>query len=93
MLAPKHSQKRGVQIPRLRDVFESMLARRYLSFNRRLMPMENAVNRISAASFIAVAWLVGGYNARIGRVVVADILAVACLVVGAVVEWRLRQAR
>ena len=44
----------------------------------------------SAASFVAVAWWVGGYNAAINRVVVADLVALACLCIGAAVEWRLR---
>lgn len=34
---------------------------------------------ISVVAFIGLAWLVGGYNAQIGRVVVADWVALACL--------------
>ncbi|HET9225659.1 MAG TPA: phosphopantetheine adenylyltransferase [Thermoanaerobaculia bacterium] len=37
---------------------------------------------ISAASFLYLAWAVGGYNEQIGRVFMADIVALACLVVG-----------
>ena len=34
---------------------------------------------ISACSFLAIALMVGGYNAFVHRVVVADIVAVLCL--------------
>lgn len=47
----------------------------------------------SAASFIAVAVAVGGYNAAIARVVVADGVAVVLLVAGLAAELGLRQAR
>lgn len=39
---------------------------------------------VSVLSFLALAWSTGGYNAQIARVVVADVVALACLVVGAV---------
>lgn len=38
----------------------------------------------SVLSFLALAWSVGGYNAQIGRVFTADLVALACLVVGAI---------
>lgn len=34
---------------------------------------------VSMLSFVAVAWSVGGYNAEIGRVLVADWIAIAAL--------------
>jgi hypothetical protein len=37
---------------------------------------------ISVISFLWLAWSVGGYNARIGRVVSADVIALACLIIG-----------
>ena len=37
---------------------------------------------ISVVSFLWLTWSVGGYNAQIGRVFVADAVALACLVVG-----------
>jgi hypothetical protein len=40
----------------------------------------------SAASFLWLAWTTGGYNAAIGRVVAADVLAVACLAVALVLH-------
>ena len=45
-----------------------------------------AVALFSAASFIAVAIAVGGYNPAIGRVVVADIVASVLLAAGLVAE-------
>jgi len=46
---------------------------------------------VSTLSFLLIAWSVGGYNAAISRVVVADVIAVACLVLAAVLY--LLQAR
>ena len=37
---------------------------------------------ISVVSFVWLAWSVGDYNAQVARVVTADIVALACLVVG-----------
>jgi hypothetical protein len=37
---------------------------------------------VSVVSFLVLAWSVGGYNAQIGRVFIADIVALACLLVG-----------
>jgi len=39
---------------------------------------------ISVGSFLLIAWLVGGYTAQVGRVFTVDLVAAACLVVGAV---------
>ncbi len=41
---------------------------------------------ISMMSFLYLAWSVGGYNEHVGRVVVADVVALGCLVVGGVVH-------
>ncbi len=38
---------------------------------------------VSVLSFLLLAWSSGGYNALVGRVVTADLVAVAALVVGA----------
>lgn len=38
---------------------------------------------VSVLSFLGPAWNVAGVNAQLGRVVTADIVALACLVVGA----------
>ncbi len=37
---------------------------------------------VSVLSFLYLAQATGGYNARIGRVFVADLVAAACLLVG-----------
>jgi hypothetical protein len=39
---------------------------------------------VSVLSFLALAWSVGGTNAQLQRVFAADVVALACLVVGAV---------
>lgn len=38
---------------------------------------------VSVLSFLYLAWSTGGYNSQIRRVCAADIIALACLVVGA----------
>ena len=42
---------------------------------------------VSVVSFLALAWSTAGYNAAIGRVVAADLVALACLVAGAAAAW------
>ncbi len=42
---------------------------------------------VSVVSFLLLAWLGGGYNAEIGRVVIADIIALVCLVVGVIARF------
>lgn len=51
-------------------------------------PLALAVGAVSVVSFLAVALLVGGYNAEIARVVWADVLALLLLAVAAVGVWR-----
>ncbi|MFC7409809.1 phosphopantetheine adenylyltransferase [Hydrogenophaga atypica] len=41
---------------------------------------------ISVVSFLYLAWSVGGYNEQVGRVFIADVVALGCLVVGGVVH-------
>lgn len=41
---------------------------------------------ISAVSFIVIALLVDGYGSAIHRVVVADVVAIVCLIVAAILE-------
>lgn len=38
----------------------------------------------SVVSFLRLAWNVGGYNPQISRVVIADVVALVCLVIGGV---------
>lgn len=48
-----------------------------------------AAGLVSAAGFLALAWQTGGYSRAIGRVVAADLLAVAALCAAAVMlAWR-----
>jgi hypothetical protein len=44
------------------------------------------VGAISVLSFIALAWSVGGYNTSIRRVVIADLIALGCLAIAAVLK-------
>lgn len=37
---------------------------------------------VSVVSFLWLAWAIGGYNEQVGRVFVADIVALGCLVAG-----------
>jgi hypothetical protein len=60
------------------------------AFKPEWQPVAFAAGFVSTVSFLWLAWSVGGYNAAIGRVVVADVVAVACLAV-AVVLHLLRQ--
>ena len=43
------------------------------------------VGLVSVLSFLALAWSVGGYNAHLARVVLIDLVALVCLLVGAAV--------
>lgn len=42
---------------------------------------------VSVISFLVLAWSVGGYNAQLSRVFVADLVALACLAVGGVAHF------
>lgn len=48
-----------------------------------------AAGLVSVVAFLAIALAVGGYGAAIHRVVVADVVAIACLVLA---RWLLRSA-
>jgi len=37
---------------------------------------------ISVLSFLYLAWSVGGYNGHVGRVFLADVVALGCLIIG-----------
>ena len=47
---------------------------------------------ISVLSFLYLAWSVGGYNTQVGRVVLADVVALGCLIVGSAAHFFQRQA-
>jgi hypothetical protein len=55
----------------------------YAAFRPSLQPLAFAAGFASVASFLALAYSTGGYNAGIARVVTADWVALVCLVVGA----------
>ncbi|MCA3019589.1 MAG: phosphopantetheine adenylyltransferase [Rhodocyclaceae bacterium] len=56
----------------------------YAAFRPTFQPAAFVAGFVSVLSFLYLAWSVGGYNAQIGRVFTADIVALVCLVVGAV---------
>jgi hypothetical protein len=43
---------------------------------------------VSVVSYLLLAWSVGGYNAQLARVFTADIVALVCLVMGAIARQR-----
>ena len=54
------------------------------AFRRLMQPAAFIGGFVSVASFLYLAWSIGGYNAPIGRVVMADTVALVCLLIGAV---------
>ncbi len=52
------------------------------AFRPSWQPAAFAAGFVSVVSFLALALSVGGYNAQVGRVVVADWVALGCLLVG-----------
>lgn len=62
------------------------------AFRPALQPIALAAGIVSVASFLWLAWAVGGYHAKLARVVTVDIIALAGLLVGVVASWRDRHA-
>ena len=56
----------------------------WAGFNPVLQPAGFVAGFVSMLSFIGLSWSVGGYNAALRRVVIADVVVVVCLVFGAV---------
>ena len=52
------------------------------AFIPAMQPAAFIAGFLSVVSFLWLAWSTGGYNASIGRVVVADVIALALLVLG-----------
>jgi hypothetical protein len=52
------------------------------AFRPMLVPAAFIAGFVSVTSFLWLAWSVGGYNAQIARVVVVDLVALACLLTG-----------
>ena len=55
----------------------------FAAFAPRFQVAAFVIGFVSVVSFLWLASSVGGYNAAIGRVVTADIVALVCLIVGA----------
>jgi hypothetical protein len=53
------------------------------AFRPALQPLAFVAAFVSVLSFLLLAWLSGGYNAQVGRVVTADLVALVALVIGA----------
>jgi hypothetical protein len=61
------------------------------AFRPALQSLALVAGFVSVVSFLYLAWSVGNYNTQVGRVVTADVVALVCLVIGAVAHaWRLR---
>jgi hypothetical protein len=55
----------------------------YAAFRPAFQLAAFVAGSVSVVSFLYLAWSVGGYNAQVGRVFIADIVALVCLIVGA----------
>lgn len=55
----------------------------FAAFKPAYQPVAFIAGFVSVLSFLWLAWPVSRYNAQIGRVFAADIVALACLLVGA----------
>ena len=56
------------------------------AFKPALLRLAFVAGFVSVGAFLLIAWQVGGYNAQVARVFAADLVAAACLVVGAAVH-------
>ncbi len=57
------------------------------AFRPALQPLALVAGFISVVSFLCLAWSVGNYNAQVGRVFAADVVALVCLVIAAAAHW------
>ncbi|GLZ85238.1 hypothetical protein Pres01_12890 [Metapseudomonas resinovorans] len=62
----------------------------WAAFRPALQPAAMLGGMISVLSFLLLAWLTPGYNAALHKVVIADWVALVCLVL-AIVLWLLRR--
>lgn len=62
------------------------------AFHPPSQPLAFVAGFISVVSFLVIAWSVKGYNRAIQRVVSADVIALACLVLGALAMAYVRKA-
>jgi hypothetical protein len=61
------------------------------AFRPAWQPLAFAAGFASVLSFLGLAWSVAGYNAQVERVIVADLVALSCLVVGLLVYVLVRR--
>ena len=54
------------------------------AFRPPLQVIAFSLGFISVASFLWLAWTVGGYNGQVARVLLADLVALGCLAIGVV---------
>lgn len=64
----------------------------FSAFNTQFQLIAFIVGFTSVLSFLWLSWSVGGYNAEITRVFTADIIALACLIIG-VISYALQQSK
>jgi hypothetical protein len=55
----------------------------YAAFKPALQPLALVAGLVSVASFIGLAWRIGSYTGAIRIVVIADVIALICLLAGA----------
>jgi len=60
----------------------------YAAFKPSIQGIAILAGLISVASFIILAWTVGGFNAQLGTVFKADLVALVCLAIGVIAWWR-----
>ena len=63
----------------------------FAAFKPAYQPLAFLAGFISVLSFLWLAWSAGGYNSQVHRVVVADLVALASLVVGSIAYYYARQ--
>jgi len=56
------------------------------AFHPPLRPVGIAAGLISMLSFVVIAWLVGGYNGQLGRVVLVDLVATVVLLAAVLLD-------
>ena len=65
----------------------------YAAFQPTIQPLAFMAGFVSVASFIAIAWSVGGYNDAVGRVFMVDLIALGCLVVATMLYFVVQRQR
>ena len=62
----------------------------YSAFKPQLHMYALVAATVSVVSFLYIAWSVGGYNDQVGRVYIADLVALVCIAVAFVVYLMLK---